>query len=152
MKKILHSLALLLSIALLSFVAGCKTTAPPTAIKTIQVVGEVDANTNSATAIDLVYVYDSNVLGLLPATGPDWFDKKDALMKALAKSIEVTPLQVPPSTLVNVPLPANYAKAIGIYSYANYLTAGGQPQCNLTPYKTMVIWLTPDAVVCSGNK
>ena len=148
MKKILHFLALLPA---LSFVAGCSTPPPKTTIKAIQVVSEVDANTNSATAIDLVFVYDSNVLGLLPATGPDWFDKKDALMKALATSIDVVPLQVPPMTMVDAPLPKRFDKAIGIYSYANYLTPGGQPKCNLTPYKQIVIWLTPDTIVCAAK-
>lgn len=131
--------------------AACSTPAPPTTITAIQVVGEVGANTNSATAIDVVFVYDSKVLGLLPEKGPDWFDKKDALTKALATSIDVVPLGVPPMTLASVALPARYQEAIGVYSYANYLSAAGQPKCNLTPYKQMIIWLTPDTVVCAGK-
>lgn len=130
---------------------ACTTTLPPTALGTINVVGEVQANTNSATALDIVFVYDSKVIDLLPATGPDWFDKKQALMKGLATGIEVLSLEVPPMTLVNPGLPARASKAVGVYSYVNYLTAAGQPKCNLTPYKSMVIWLTPDTVVCTGK-
>lgn len=146
----ISSLFLVLLLATL-LISGCTTTPPTTPISRIQVIGEVQANTNSATALDIVFVYNSNVIALLPATGPDWFEKKQALMKGLATSIEVMSLEVPPMTLLNPGLPANAGKAVGVYGYANYLTAAGQPQCNLTPYKNMLIWLTPDTVICEGK-
>jgi type VI secretion system protein len=130
--------------------AACSTT-PETAIGSIQVVAELGANQDVATALDIVFVYDTTSAGLLPKSGPDWFDKKASLMAGLATGIDVVSLQVPPITTVDVPLPKRAKKAIGVYSYANYITAAGQPMGNLTPYKTMTIRLAPDRVTYSGS-
>ncbi|ACR31157.1 hypothetical protein [Burkholderia glumae] len=117
------------------------------AVSQVKVVAEVGANQNAATQLDLVFVYDSNVTALLPATGPDWFQKKGALMAGLATAIDVVSLQVPPATLATAALPRRHGKAIGVYAYANYLSAAGQPKGNLTPYQNVTIWLTPTTVL-----
>jgi type VI secretion system protein len=124
---------------------------PPTSLKQIQVVAEIGANQDTATALDIVFVYDSNAVSLLPKTGPAWFAQKAALVAGLATSIEVVSLQVPPVTLVTVPLTAHNEKAVGVYGFANYLTVSGQAAGNLTPYKSMQIWLTPSTVLYQGN-
>lgn len=143
--------ALFFLLALAATLPGCSSTPPRTAIKEIQVVAEVNANQNTATALDIVFAYDTASASLLPKTGPDWFDKKAALMNGLATGIDVVSLQIPPAMTVHVPLPAKAGKAIGVYSYANYLGAAGQPVGNLTPYKKMTIRLTPDTIVYSNN-
>jgi type VI secretion system protein len=134
-----------------ALLAACSSSPPKTNVESIQVVAESNANQNTATALDIVFVYDTTAAGMLPKTGPDWFDKKASLVSGLAKSIDVVSLQVPPAMTVEVPLPKKYYKAIGVYSYANYLEAAGQPMGNLTPYKKMTIRLTPDNIVYSGN-
>jgi type VI secretion system protein len=141
----------LLRMTVIAALCACGTTAPPTIISGIQVVSEVNANQNTATPIDIVFVYDSTAVALLPKTGTDWFKQKAALISGLATSIDVVSLQVPPATLVSVPLPKRYEKAIGVYSFANYLSEGGQPVGNLTPYKNMQIWLTPTSIVYTGS-
>jgi type VI secretion system protein len=136
---------------LLSALAGCSSAPPKTAIGSIKIVAETGANQNTATALDIVFVYDTTSASLLPKTGPDWFDKKAALMNGLAKGVDVVSLQIPPAMIVDVPLPKRYDDAIGVYSFANYIDAAGQPVGNLTPYKKMTIRLTPDNVVYSGT-
>jgi type VI secretion system protein len=144
MKKIVNIIVCVL-------LSSCSSSPPKTKVEGIQVVAESKANQNTATALDIVFVYDTTAAGMLPKTGPDWFDKKAALVSGLAKSIDVVSLQVPPTMTVEVPLPKKYDKAIGVYSYANYLEAAGQPMGNLTPYKQMTIRLTPDNVIYNGN-
>lgn len=117
------------------------------AVAQIKVVAEVNANQNSASELDIVFVYDSNVVALLPATGPDWFKKKAAMINGLATGIDVVSLQVPPATLADAALPKRHGKAIGVYVFANYLSAAGQPMGNITPYKNVTIWLTPTTVL-----
>ncbi|MGN6318123.1 hypothetical protein [Trinickia sp.] len=117
------------------------------AVSQIKVVAEVGANQNAATQLDIVFVYDSNVVAMLPTTGPDWFQKKDALMAGLANGLDVVSLQVPPATLASASLPKRHGKAIDVYVYANYLSAAGQPKGNITPYKNVTIWLTPTTVI-----
>ncbi len=139
-------------LAAVCMLCTCGTAPPtPTIINGIQVVAEIGSNQNTATPIDIVFVYDSNSVGLMPKTGPDWFNQKAALVSGLATSIDVVSLQVPPATLVNAPLPARYEKAIGVYSFANYISPDGQPVGNLTPYKKMLIWLTPTTIVYTGS-
>lgn len=117
------------------------------AVSQIKVVAEVGANQNAATQLDIVFVYDSNVVAMLPTTGPDWFQKKEALMAGLANGLDVVSLQVPPATLASASLPKRHGKAIDVYAYANYLSAAGQPKGNITPYKNVTIWLTPTTVI-----
>jgi type VI secretion system protein len=136
---------------LFALLAACSSSPPKTNVESIQVVAESNANQNTATALDIVFVYDTAAAGMLPKTGPEWFDKKAALVSGLATSINVVSLQVPPAMTVSVPLPKKYAKAIGVYVYANYLGTAGQPMGNLTPYEQMTIRLTPDNIIYSGN-
>ena len=145
------SLRFLLPVFLAGTLLSCSTTPPSTKLKGIQISATADANQSTATAIDIVFVYEVNALALLPKTGPDWFERKAALQSGLATAIDVVSLQVPPASLLDVPLPKRYGKAIAVYSYANYLSSKGQPVGNLTPYKTMLIQLGQDNVLYQGN-
>ncbi|HYD80201.1 MAG TPA: hypothetical protein VEC06_10365 [Paucimonas sp.] len=129
--------------------SGCGT--PKTKISSIEVIADAAANQHSATALDIVFVYDTNSAALLPKTGPEWFEKKDALVAGLAKAIDVVSLEVPPAMTLAAALPDGYAKAIGVYSYANYIAPKGQPMGNLTPFKKITIRLMPETVVYSGD-
>lgn len=150
-RKVLLLLVMSLITVLLSACGLLNLFGHSTPLKKIQVIAEINANQNTATAIDVVFVYDNDTISVLPKTSPEWFEKKDALMLSLATHIEVVSLQVPPATLADVDLPARHTKAVGVYTYVNYLTAGGQAVGNLTPYKTMSIWLAPTTVVYKGN-
>ena len=142
----LHSawavLASMLLLAACSFFGGPKTAS----VSKIKVVAEINANQSSATQLDIVFVYDSTAAALLPKTGPEWFDKKAALLAGAADSIDVVGLQVPPATIADVSLPGRHGKAIGVYVFANYLSAAGQAVSNITPYKSVTIWLTPGGI------
>lgn len=134
---------------------GCAAQLPPTGLQSIQILAEVNANQINATALDLVFVYDANILSLLPKNGTDWFNQKAALSAGFATAIDVISLQITPASSVQLPdnpaFPARYKKAIGVYSYANYVNPAGQPVANLTPYGNVQIRLTPDTVNVSGQ-
>jgi type VI secretion system protein len=141
----IERLMALLSVCLLtacSLFDGPKTTT----LGQVKVVAEINANQNSATELDMVFVYDTTLTALLPKTGPEWFDTKAALMAGMATGVDVVSLQIPPATLADVKLPGRHGKAIGVYVFANYLSTAGQPMSNLTPYKKVIIWLTPTTV------
>lgn len=146
---------LLPHLLLLMLLAACASKLPPTGLQSIQVLAQLDANQNNATALDLVFVYDSSTLPLLPKSGPDWFDKKAALVAGLAMAVDVVSLQIPPASNVNLPanpaFPGRYAKAVAVYAYPNYVTAAGQAMLNLTPYATVGIVLAPDTVTMTGQ-
>jgi type VI secretion system protein len=141
------ALALPCLLAACSLFGGTKSAA----VAQIKVVAEVNANQNNATELDVVFVYDSNVVALLPKTGPDWFSNKAAMVDGLAASIDVVSLQIPPQTLASAELPKRHGKAIGVYVFVNYLSPAGQPMGNITPYKNMTIWLTPTTVLYKSH-
>ncbi|WP_338847058.1 hypothetical protein V8J88_25245 [Massilia sp. W12] len=135
---------------LLLALAACKSLAP-TKLLQIKIAAELNANQNIATAIDIVFAYDENAVKIMPKSGPEWFSQKTALLNGLANSVDVVALQVPPATIVEVALPARYQQAVGVYSFANYVDPSGQPVGNLTPYKSMTIWLKPNTVTYQGG-
>lgn len=125
--------------------------AAPTAIERIQIVAETGANQNSATAIDIVFAYDSTAAGMLPKTGPDWFAAKPALLNGLASAVDVVSWELPPGKVIDVSLPARHRGAIAVYSYVNHIDQAGQALGNLTPYRGMTIRLKPNTVAYTGN-
>ncbi|MFZ6675477.1 hypothetical protein [Undibacterium sp. Xuan67W] len=147
----LFCIKVVLTMAGLYFLLSCSTSPPLTKIKNVQISAMINSNQNTATAIDLVFIYDSNALLLLPKTGPEWFEKKNAIINGLANSVDVVSLQVPPITLMDVVLPTRHGKAIAVYSFANYLSVDGQSFGNLTPYVTVQIVLTPTNVLYKGS-
>lgn len=143
-----------LVLVLVALLAGCTTVKKwvygdplPAEVKSVRVVAELGANGDSATALDLVFVYDASALPVLPKTGPEWFAGKRALQANLATAIDVVPLEVPPATVIAAaPLPRRHGKAIAVYAYPNYVAAAGQAVGNLTPFKRPTVRLMPDTV------
>jgi type VI secretion system protein len=113
-----------------------------TALKELDVVAEVGANQDMATALDVVFVIDKNALPVLPRTGPEWFANKGPLLDGLASGVIVLSLQMStPDQIRAQPLPKGYERALAVYSYANYLSPGGQPLGNLTTFRCALITL-----------
>ncbi|RCS59522.1 hypothetical protein [Parvibium lacunae] len=146
MKKL--TLAALLLITALCALTACSTLDWPFAnSRTISIQADTDANQNSATAIDIVLVYDQAALSQLPQTGPEWFTKKAALTAGLGDAMKVVSLQIPPAKLIDdVPLPKHAKKAVAVYCYTNYLSIGGQAMGDLTNFKKVRIKLQEQTV------
>lgn len=126
--------------------AACSSGPPKTRLRGIEVAAALGANANTATALDVVFVFDPAALPLLPKTGPEWFEHKAALAGGLANAIEVVSVQVPPAAALTLPLPARHARAIGVYSFANYVAPAGQPVANLTPFRQVTLRLAPERI------
>lgn len=139
----------LLLVAVLLVLGGCGALAKllpghvqTTSLERLRVAAQPGANLDSATALDLVFVYDTTSAALLPKTGPQWFAQKAALQNGLGRAAEVVELQLPPATVIaNVNLPARHGKAVAVYGFANYLASDGQGRIDLTRFHRPVIWL-----------
>lgn len=140
---------LLLALALL---AGCAAIEkelhiePHSPLRHLLVAAEVRANQDSATDVEVVFVYDVKAVEVLPKTAPEWFANRQALLSELAQAVETVRAGVPPSGLYELPLPPRHRKAVRVYGYANYLVAGGQRVQDLTPYACGLLVLGADAV------
>lgn len=122
------------------------------AVDSIRVVADSDANSLSATALDIVFVYDAASVAALPKSGPEWFDNKGALARGLGSAIDIVTLRIPPGYQTGVSLPANHASAIRVLSFADFLSPEGQPAGELTRYKSLTIRLTGSSILYEGNE
>jgi type VI secretion system protein len=125
--------------------AACKSV-PTTRLTSLAVEADPDANAGYATELDVVFVFTTDAAARLPATGPEWFQKRDALQADLAEAVAVAHVQLPPARSGDVDLPPGYEKAVGVYSFANYIPAPGQARANLTPYPSVTIRLSKDRI------
>ena len=157
MSRLRASLVLLIAITLAT---GCSTInklnpwrTPTTSLANVRVAAPPGANLDSATALDLVFVYDKNSVALLPKTGPEWFAQKQALLNGLGLSIDVVSLQVPPATVVDpVRLPKRAGDAVAVYGFADYLSADGQARLDITQFRHAVIWLAATQIQISEGR
>ncbi|RDS79924.1 hypothetical protein DWU98_15915 [Dyella monticola] len=118
-----------------------------TSVTSVRVAAPPGANLNSATMLDLVFVYDTTSAAMLPKTGPDWFAQKTSLQNGLGPAIDVVSLQVPPATVIDtVSLPKRAGKALTVYGFANYQSPDGQARIDLTQFRHPVIWLAPTQI------
>lgn len=94
--------------------------------RTIDIQVTPRANHDSAVAIDIVYVFNPQLLTQLQAFGAkDWFQQRDALRalyptELVVSSYELVPGQLGPIEKVT----SKNTDAIGLFAFANYLDEG----------------------------
>lgn len=153
MRTLAHTLLRALALALPLGLSGCAAVksllgiTPKAAVERIDVIAQTGANTDSATTLDLVFVYDSTAQAQLPRTAPEWFAQKNALLAGWPLAMDVVPVRIPPATQAStLTLPARHASAVAVLSYALYLDPGGQAVGVLTPFTCVQITLQPSTV------
>lgn len=120
-------------------------------LRSVHVVATSNANENSATALSLVFVYERDAKRLLPDSATAWFSQRGALVSALASSIDVVTLQVPPGVAdLGVKLPDRHGKAVAVYAYAGYLPPVGQQRLDLGGHARILITLCRDHAVAQS--
>lgn len=119
---------------------------PKASLKQLQVIAEADANQTTATALDLVFVYDKTAIPLLPKSGPEWFSKKKSIVASQPGNFDVVSLEVPPGMIIDAPLPKRSNRSVGAFIFANYLSRDGQFPVNLTTYTSAEIHLKAMAI------
>ncbi len=120
---------------------------PHTALTQIRIQALAGANLDNGTALDLVFVYDSQLLPQLPKTGPLWFATKADLMANHPLTLDVARVRIAPTKFTDITLNASRRKAVAVYTYANFLAPGGQAMGDLTLFSCAQITLSPSAVI-----
>lgn len=93
--------------------------------RTIDVVAELGANSDMATAIDILFVASPAALDRLPKTGPEWFASRAALIAGLGPVISIVSLQIPPGSLATVQRPRGICRPAAVLVFANMISARG---------------------------
>ena len=116
---------------------------PPKAkLESLSLIAPDDANSNMATALDVVFVYSSDAETILPQSAPEWFAHRDRFIAAAPTDLDVVSLQIPPAFVMRqVKLPTRHDKALQVVAYANYIAAGGQNKLVLTGVKKALLRL-----------
>ena len=143
--RLFANLVVALGVLLVISLAGAAE--PVAALRSVRVVADVAANRNTATVLDLVFVYDTAAVAVLPQNSLDWFAQRDALRSGLGAQIEVVSLQVLPATLIeHVPLPKHARRARVVLCFVNFIDADGLAAVNLVPYRHAEIRLLESSV------
>jgi len=148
------SLLLLLLLTGCSFIGSLFGKGAPTArLRSLAVVAGPAANQGLATAIDVVFVYEQNVVPILPGSAPAWFTAKETgFTNTLGTAVDIVSLQVPaPFRLESVELPARLKHAIRVIAYANYVGVAGRAPINLTNFRKVTLTLLPDGIETDGT-
>jgi type VI secretion system protein len=140
------------SLMVAGLLAGCSSqsfsiplTSAKAALKELRVNALLNANSNTATALDVVIVYDKTALPLLPKTGPEWFARKAELLTELTGRIKLVSIQAPPGIAMTVPLPARE----GMLQALAYAAYEKQPVANLSAYRCALILIGSDSIKTS---
>lgn len=112
----------------------------------LRVIADPDANRDTATAVDLVFVYDKDLVALLPKSGPEWFAKRQGVVASQPADFKVVSLQVPPATAVDAPVPKLGNQPAAVFLFANYIDKDGQFPVNLTAFRNAVVRLKAGSI------
>ncbi|MDQ3288631.1 MAG: hypothetical protein M3Q42_10315 [Pseudomonadota bacterium] len=124
---------------------------PHASLRSLSVSADPGANRGNGIQLDIVVVYSSNALAMLPKTGPEWFQQRAALKKALGKEIQVVSVEsVAPDEVFAVDLPRDTRKkGLAVYAFANYVAPEGWPPIALTRYKRAALRLQATSIELS---
>jgi len=125
MKKFSKHLMAIASIAL----ASCSSTSTPTASLTmtsVSMYAQPDANQNSALAVDLVIVYNADLLGTLSRmSAKTYFAASKQLLLDNPTLLDIWHWELVPGQIVqNFQPPQDKGEAFGAYLFADYHTPG----------------------------
>ena len=136
--------ALSLCLGLLVACGGAPKPKPEVFLKVVNIKVDTNANQNSAVAMDLVIIYNKDLIGhILALSASKYFKQKEQLMRDYpgelhAQEWEIIPGQLVPRTLIHMkPLP------MGAIFFANYGTPGDH-RIRLGKEKSVLITLARD--------
>lgn len=146
-----------LPVLFLLAVSGCSlifgSSPPEIDTRTISVEVSPSANHDSPVALDVVYVFDPQLLSQLQMlSADDWFRQRDDIRalypkKVAALSYELVPGQLGPI----VHITGNKEDAIGLFVFAKYQGAGTH-RARLDRFEHVVVRLDPTDIVIAPQK
>lgn len=120
---------------------------PRSPLQTVMVLAEVGANANTATWLEIVFIYDVKVAEVLPKDARDWFQNRNPLLNDLSRSIESVRVGMPPASAHTLPMAPHHAHAVRVYGYAFYpYSDRARRVLDLTQYSCVLLRLEPDDV------
>ena len=109
-------------LCLVILLTACSRHVPPY----IELVAKIDANSHSATMVELVFVYDDAVVGQIQTmSGADWFNQRNAMIASFPNKLQVQGFELVPGVeIAPVTLPDISANADGVFVFAELFSTG----------------------------
>ncbi|ODS25025.1 hypothetical protein AB835_00525 [Candidatus Endobugula sertula] len=116
-------------------------------LKSIALESLANSNFDTPVAVDIVFIHNGNITPILSAlSGPEWFNKKQELMKRYDNQIDLISLEVVPLSLVeSMVLPKKHKQAMNIIMFTNYQSSNGQYMAEIGHFKQLKIRLLRDS-------
>lgn len=142
-----------IALTILVGLSACSNSPPKIITRNVDIQVSPKANHDAAVALDLVYVFDQQVLTQLQGLGAkDWFQQRGELRTLYPTGIAVSSYEVVPGQIVPIEkVPDHNTSAIGVFAFANY-HAEGAHRARLDSFKNATIRLDEnDLVIVPGQ-
>lgn len=118
-----------------------------TSLKSLSVTAAEKANQDMATALDVVFIKDKDLINKLPTDGLLWFQQRQGWVDNNPKKITLLSIEIPPHrSLEEVKLPEDWDDSNNVVAYLKYFSKGGQNRLDLTSFEHAFIELGPKSV------
>lgn len=116
-------------------------------VRYIHVVSDADANSNSGTAVDFLFIHqDPDLSKTLPKTAREWFSNRAVLENKYHDQVTVVSIEIAPQEQMYLPMPEGYKNTRDIILYANYLSPKGQNWLRVVNEKHVRVSLQAKAI------
>lgn len=142
-----------ISFAIMIGLSACGNSPPKITTRNVDIQVSSKANRDAAVALDIVYVFDPQLLTQLQGLGAkDWFRQRAELGTLYPTGIAVSSYEVVPGQIVPIEkVPDHYTNAIGVFAFANY-QAEGAHRARLDSLKNAIIRLDEnELIIVPGN-
>ena len=125
---------------------------PQNSLKQLDIVAEADANSTSATRINVVFLLSEASPQRLPDSSREWFRNRRHYVGSLGSDALIVDLQLPPSKQESdVAFPRGARRAGTVVLFADYIHPDGQTPVQLGGYKTVTVTLRNESVQIQGK-
>jgi type VI secretion system protein len=142
-----------ITLTILVGLSACGNSPPKIITRNVDIQVSPKANRDAAVALDIVYVFDQQLLTQLQGLGAkDWFRQRGELVTLYPTGIAVSSYEVVPGQIVPIEkVPDHNTSAIGVFAFANYQVEGAH-RARLDSFKNATIRLDEnDLVIVPGN-
>jgi type VI secretion system protein len=127
---------------------ACSSSPPEIDTRSVDIQVSPKANNNSAVAVDIVYVFNPQLLTQLQGFGAkDWFRRRDEVRTLYPTEVALSSYEVVPGQLVPIEKVSDRnTDAIGAFAFADY-QADGAHRARLDRFENAVIRLDESDLV-----
>ena len=119
----------------------------------VTVEAVADANRDTVTVVDLVFVYDATVARAVPDTAPAWFTRRAELRRSHPQALEIVSLEVAPGERIRAPeLPRREQPPVQVLAFAWMVTPAGQGVLDLTEIRRPTIVIGESSLTVGGGR